>query len=80
MQDPRPERSVKELRYHARVLDLMKLDTSAKIQIHLGGMYGDKAKSMRRFIKRFNELGERIQKRLTYLPKPGLQKNMQNGL
>ena len=58
------ERSVKELRYHVQVLDLMKLDTSAKIQIHVGGMYGDKAKSMRRFIRRFNELDERIQKRL----------------
>ena len=58
------ERSVKELRYHAQVLDLMKLDTSAKMQIHVGGMYGDKAKSMRRFIKRFNELDEGIRRRL----------------
>ncbi|MDI6810951.1 MAG: UV DNA damage repair endonuclease UvsE [archaeon] len=58
------ERSVKELLYHAQVLDLMELDTSAKIQIHVGGMYGDKAKSIGRFIKRFNELDEQIQKRL----------------
>jgi UV DNA damage endonuclease len=58
------ERSVKELRYHVQVLDLMELDLSAKIQIHLGGVYGDKAKSMQRFIKRFDDLDERIRRRL----------------
>ncbi|RZN37443.1 MAG: UV DNA damage repair endonuclease UvsE [Methanophagales archaeon ANME-1-THS] len=58
------ERSVKELRYHAQVLDLMELDTSAKIQIHVGGIYRDKGKSMDRFIQRFSELDERIQRRL----------------
>jgi UV DNA damage endonuclease len=50
------ERSKKELRYHAEILDLMKLDTSAKIQIHVGGAYGDKKASMERFITRFNKL------------------------
>jgi len=58
------KRSVKELRYHAQVLDLMELDTSAKIQIHVGGVYKDKAKSIQRFIKRFTELDERIRRRL----------------
>jgi len=58
------ERSVKELMYHVQVLDLMKLDTSAKIQIHVGGGYRNKAKSIERFIKRFNELDERIRRRL----------------
>ncbi len=58
------ERSVKELMYHTQILDVMELDTSAKIQIHVGGVYGDKAKSMKRFIKRFNALDERIRRRL----------------
>ncbi len=36
------ESSVRELRYHAEVLDLMGLDLTAKIQIHGGGVYGDR--------------------------------------
>jgi UV DNA damage endonuclease len=58
------ERSVKELEYHAEVLDLLGLDTSAKLQIHVGGIYGDKAKSMQRFVERFERLDERIRSRL----------------
>jgi UV DNA damage endonuclease len=58
------ERSKKELKYHAEILDLMKLDTSAKIQIHVGGAYGDKKKSIERFITRFNELEDSISRRL----------------
>jgi UV DNA damage endonuclease len=58
------ERSVKELEYHASLLDLMKLDTSAKIQIHLGGVYDNKQRSMERFVKRFVELDPFIRRRL----------------
>ena len=58
------ERSKKELKYHAEILDLMKLDTSAKIQIHVGGAYGDKKKSMERFVARFNKLDDSILGRL----------------
>ena len=58
------ENSVRELTYHAEVLDLMKLDTSAKIQIHVGGVYGDKGKSMKRFVERFEKLDEIIKRRL----------------
>jgi UV DNA damage endonuclease len=58
------ERSKNELKYHAQILDLMKLDTSAKVQIHIGGAYGDKKKSMERFVNRFNELDGSIVRRL----------------
>jgi UV DNA damage endonuclease len=57
-------RSVAELDYHARVLDLLHLDASAKIQIHVGGVYGDKQKSMARFIRRCGRLPKRIRRRL----------------
>lgn len=58
------ERSKNELKYHADILDLMKLDTSAKIQIHVDGAYGDKKKSMERFVARFNKLDYSILGRL----------------
>jgi UV DNA damage endonuclease len=58
------ERSKKELKYHVEILDLMKLDTSAKVQIHVGGVYGDKKGSIGRFVTRFNELDGLIVRRL----------------
>ena len=58
------ENSVRELVYHAQVLDLMELRTSAKIQIHVGGVYGDKEVSMRRFVERFEMLGKNVKRRL----------------
>jgi UV DNA damage endonuclease len=58
------ERSKKELLYHSQILDLMKLDTSAKIQIHVGGAYGDKKASMDRFATRFNRLPDSVARHL----------------
>jgi UV DNA damage endonuclease len=58
------KRSVAELRYHADVLDLLGTDRAAKIQIHVGGGYGNKEESMKRFITRFTTLSEKIKRRL----------------
>ena len=58
------ERSKKELKYPVEILDLMKLDISAKVQIHVGGAYGDKKKSIERFMTRFNELEDSIHRHL----------------
>lgn len=58
------ERSAAELRYHAGVLNLLGLDRTAKIQIHGGGVYGDKTESLRRFVRRYRELDEPIRHRL----------------
>ena len=57
-------RSIAELRYHAQVLDLMELDTTAKIQIHVGGVYGDREGSIRRFVDNARVLPEEILRRL----------------
>lgn len=57
-------RSILELDYHAKVLDLMKLDKTSKIQIHVGGVYGDKEKSMERFVKTYDRLDKKIKDRL----------------
>ena len=58
------QRSHNELRYHANVLDSMQLDHTARIQIHVGGVYGDKPASMKRFIKRFEIFDEPVRNRL----------------
>ena len=58
-------KSIKELEYHTDLLDLMELDYSAKVQIHIGGIYGDKEKSKQQFIANYkNLLTEEIKKRL----------------
>jgi UV DNA damage endonuclease len=64
---PDPEifrRSSAELSYHARILDLLGLDRSARIQIHTGGVYNDKAVSIDRFCARFELLPEAVRRRL----------------
>jgi UV DNA damage endonuclease len=58
------KRSAAELDYHALVLDLLGLDLTAKIQIHGGGVYGDKSKSLARFCRRFEKLDQRVRRRL----------------
>jgi UV DNA damage endonuclease len=58
------ENSIKDLEYHVDVLDLMKMNSSAKIQIHVGGVYGDKDSAIKRFISTYENLDYRIRKRL----------------
>jgi UV DNA damage endonuclease len=57
--------SIRELQYHCTLLDSMRLPSSAKIQIHGGGVYGDKKKSKKDFSNNFsNLLEENLKKRL----------------
>lgn len=58
------ENSIKELKYHSDAMEAMKLDKTHKIQIHVGGVYGDKKGSIKRFIERYHDLDETIKKRL----------------
>lgn len=58
------ESSVRELEYHARLLDLMELDTTARIQIHVGGLYGDRASALQRFVREYERLPEAVRRRL----------------
>ena len=43
------QRSIDELIYQGSMLDLMELDGQAKLQIHVGGLYGDRELALRRF-------------------------------
>lgn len=60
-------KTVKELRQHGEIMDLLKLPRSpfAKINIHIGGAYGNRAVALRRFIDNFQRLPETVASRLT---------------
>jgi UV DNA damage endonuclease len=58
------QRSVADLVYQTQVLDLMGLDTTAKVQIHVGGVYGNKPLSMDRFADQYELLDPVIKNRL----------------
>ena len=57
------ENSLRELKYHVQVLDLLGLDKTAKVQTHVGGVYGQKKQSKARFIERYKGLSEEIKDR-----------------
>lgn len=56
--------SIAELKWHCQVLDLMNLNPEHKVQIHVGGVYGDKVSAIDRFIKNYLKLPSSIKKRL----------------
>jgi UV DNA damage endonuclease len=58
------DRSIADLIYQVQILDLLGLDNSAKLQIHVGGVYKDKTSSMERFIKNYEQLDDSIKRRL----------------
>ena len=61
------ERSIIDLTIHGTVFDWLGLPRSpyAKINIHLGGAYGDKEGSMKRFCESFKRLPDSVKTRLT---------------
>ena len=59
------ESTIKDLSMHCDIFDMMELDDNAIVNIHLGGMYGDKEKTKRRWIEQFDDLPTKIKRRLT---------------
>jgi UV DNA damage endonuclease len=59
--------TIKDLEIHSRLFDLMRLELSHwnKINIHVGGAYGDKHETLKRFAQNFKKLSFSLQKRLT---------------
>lgn len=58
------QRSIAELVYQGSMLDLMGLDSTAKLQIHVGGLYGDRELAISRFIATYQTLPEAVRVRL----------------
>jgi len=54
----------RDLKLHAEILDRMGCDKNSVIVVHGGGSYGNKTKTIERWIKQFFELDEIVQKRL----------------
>lgn len=70
------DNTVKDLEIHSEIFDLMNLQASPwnKINIHVGGAYGDKSETLKRFAQNFTLLSRNLQARLTVEndDKPGL--------
>ena len=67
---PRPhvvDNCIKDLSIHGEVFDMMNLSRTPynKINIHIGGAYGDKKSAMERFCTNFHRLPESVKSRLT---------------
>jgi len=61
------ENCIKDLSIHGEVFDMMGLSRTPynKINIHIGGAYGDKKSAMERFCENFHRLPESVKTRLT---------------
>ncbi len=58
-------KSVEDLSRHAELLEAMGLDPKAKCNIHIGGSYGDKERTMERFLRQFMEVPQKLRERIT---------------
>jgi UV DNA damage endonuclease len=67
---PNPEvvrKTISELDKHSEIMDMIGLPVSpySKINIHVGGAYGNKQDALKRWVDNFQLLGENTKKRLT---------------
>lgn len=58
------DNSLRDIEYHCKFLDSLKLDYTHKIVLHIGGVYGDKKLSIKRFVDNFQKLSPSAKKRL----------------
>jgi len=61
------EKTIKELNAHSKIMDLMGLSATVynKINIHIGGAYGDKQATLKRWIDNYHRLDPNTKMRLT---------------
>lgn len=58
------QQTICDLKYHADVLDLMRLDNNSVMVVHGGGLYGDKEKTIARWCEQYKQLPENVRNRL----------------
>lgn len=58
------KRAIEDLDYHVKVLEALGMDSSHKIILHVGGVYGDKESAIQRFIDTYETLEQRIKDHL----------------
>lgn len=61
------QNTIRDLELHSELFDLMELPPSSwnKINIHVGGAYGNKTETLKRFARNFQRLSKNLQARLT---------------
>lgn len=60
------EAALRDLEYHVALMDGMELDSAHKVNIHIGGVYGDKEKAVGKLYDNFPRVPEHVRKRLTF--------------
>jgi UV DNA damage endonuclease len=58
------ENAINELKYHGAFLDALGMDSRCKIILHIGGVYGDKGKASKTFIRNYFNLPQSLKNRL----------------
>lgn len=58
------EQAIKDLDYHAKVLDALGLGAEHKLVLHLGGVYGNKSQAIERFQVHYKHIAPAVQNRL----------------
>ncbi len=58
------DQAIRDLNYHACFLDSLGVGTEHKIILHIGGIYNNKKQAIKRFLKNYDRLEERVKKRL----------------
>jgi UV DNA damage endonuclease len=58
------ENAIRDLEHHCDFLDALKMDSTCKIILHVGGIYGDKPAAIERFKDQYKKLERRIKHRL----------------
>lgn len=58
------ENTIRDLNYHATILDLMQTPRDSVMVVHGGGVYGDKKSAINRWTENFFKLPEKVKRRL----------------